>query len=132
MRTLDGQTDNNQSCAISYMDCNSVSSGNPGYLVYDLGAAQTVSKFKLYSTHNCCCCCGPGIGAFVLRTSTSLTGPWTTRLTATGNGADAWQEFNFSGISARYWRIEITSTAPNPNNWTNGFYIQEVAFEGCN
>lgn len=132
MRTLDGQTDANQSCNISYLDCNGVSTGNPGYLVYDLGSAQTVSKFKLYSTYNGCCCGGGGIGDFVLRTSTSLTGPWTTRLTATGNGADSWQEFNFTGISARYWRIEITSIAPNPNNWTGAFYIQEVAFEGCN
>jgi hypothetical protein len=128
-KTLDGNT--GTGCT-QYHDCNSIDTVNPGWIVYDLGGQQSVSVFKLYSHHDCYWCCGPGVGNFRLLSGTSLTGPWTQVITGTGNGSQSWQQFNIPSTNARYWRIEVTSGAPNQNNWTSGFYIQEVGFEGCN
>jgi formylglycine-generating enzyme required for sulfatase activity len=115
----------------SYNDITAISNVSPGWIVYDLASAQTLNTFWLYSHHSASGTAGPGVGNFRLLTGTSLSGPWTEVYSGVGSGARAWQNFTFPSATARYWRIEVSSGAPNPNNWTTGFYIQEVAFGVC-
>jgi hypothetical protein len=112
--------------------CRTPTVGSPAYVHFDLGSNQTISTFRMWSNPVCNHCCSGPVGNFLLRTASSLSGPWTTVFTGTGTGADAWQTFTLTPATARYWRLEVTSIATNVNNWTNGPSIYEVAFEGCN
>jgi len=104
--------------------------GSPSFVSYDLGTTRSVSVFKLYSTAEDQWYGASPVGNFNLQYSTSISGPWTTALTATGNGVDGWQTFSFPTVNARYWRIQITSSVSSP--WPSSTCINEVAFEGCN
>ena len=112
--------------------CRTPSTGSPAYVNFDLGSSRPVSTFRLWSNPVCNFCCSGPVGNFLIRTSSSLSGPWTTVFSGTGSGVDAWQTFTFTPTSSRFWRLEVTSIAPNISNWTNGPSIYEVAFEGCN
>lgn len=127
-RLLDGLTSGNN----NFDMCRSTSVGSPSYVHFDLGVSQTISTFRMWSNPVSNHCSSGPVGNFMLRTATSLSGPWTTVFTGTGTGVDAWQTFTFSPTTSRFWRLEVTSIAPNISNWTNGPAIYEVAFEGCN
>jgi hypothetical protein len=128
IQTLDGSILEGNN---SYNDNTAISNVSPGWIVYDLASAQTLNTFWLYSHHSASGTAGPGVGNFRLLTGTSLSGPWTEVYSGVGSGARTWQNFTFPSATARYWRLEVSSGAPNPNNWTTGFYIQEVAFGVC-
>jgi hypothetical protein len=70
------------------------------------------------------------VGNFNLQYGSSPTGPWTTALSATGNGIAEWQVFTFNSVVARYWRLQITSQSPS--SWPSSTVVNEVYFEGCN
>jgi hypothetical protein len=127
-RLLDGITSGNTNLDM----CRTPSTGTPAYINFDLVSNQTVSIFKLWSNPLCNHCCSGPVGNFLLRTATSLSGPWTTVFTGTGTGIDGWQTFTITPTTSRFWRLEVTSIAPHSQNYTNGPAIYEVAFEGCN
>jgi hypothetical protein len=127
-KTLDGNTGEG---SFSYNETGAISTANPGWIVYDLQSSQTISAFWLYSHHSASGTAGPGVGNFRLLTSSTVSGPWTEVYAGVGNGDRAWQNFTFTAATSRFWRLEVSSGAPNSNNWTAGFYIQEVAFGVC-
>lgn len=128
LKTLDGITDKliQNSC---WYDNISPTVGNPTWIVYDLGSSLPVSTFRMFSTTEDQWIGASAVGNFNLQHSTSVTGPWTTVLSGTGNGANSWQSFSFNTVSARYWKIEITSNLPS--SWPTQTAIHEVAFWGC-
>jgi|GEM_PF-297449 len=129
VKTLDGIADRFTSNSFWVDNSGTPTTGSPTWIVYDLGSSVPVSTFRLFSTTDDQFQGASAVGNFTLQHGNSVTGPWTTVLTATGNGAISWQTFAFTPVSARYWRIEITSSLPS--SWPNSTCIHEVAFWGC-
>ena len=129
VQTLDGIADRFVTNSFWVDNSGTPTSGSPTWIVYDLGSSVPVNTFRMFSTTDDQWQGASAVGNFTLRHGNSVTGPWTTVLTATGSGAISWQSFAFTPVSARYWRIEITSSMPSP--WPNSTCIHEVAFWGC-
>lgn len=131
LKTLDGITDYYNSPSTSWIDpTGAPTTGNPSWVIYDLTTSRTVSEFRLFSTREDQHYGANPVGDFNLQYGASTSGPWTTVLSARGNGVKAWQVFNFNSVVARYWRVQITSNLPD--SWPNSTVINEVLFEGCN
>lgn len=131
LKTLDGITAYRTNTNTSWVDNGGTpTTGNPAWVVYDLTTNRTVNEFRLYSTPEDQFYGANPVGNFNLQYGSSPTGPWTTALSATGNGVDSWQVFYFNSVVARYWRLQITSQSPS--SWPSSTVVNEVYFEGCN
>jgi formylglycine-generating enzyme required for sulfatase activity len=128
LKTLDGIADRNIQNSFWYDNITPTTS-NPTWIAYDLGSSFPVSVFRLYSTTDNSWVGASAVGDFKIQYGSSISGPWTTVLTATGSGGETWQSFSFPSVSARYWKIEITSNLPS--SYTYNTCIHEVAFWGC-
>ena len=130
LKTLDGIANRMTANSFWVDDDGAPTTSNPSWVAYDLGSNQPVSQFRMFSTTDNQWQGSSPVGDFKIQHSTSINGPWTTVLTATGTGIEDWQTFSVNPVSARFWRIEITSNLPS--SWQYSTCIHEVVFEGCN